>query len=142
MGSHNDPIILSDNITLNEYQTKILQLPRKFVISPVEPPDFVKVKQDVDSFVEKIRWKYLFRKKELEQNLVSTKEPVFTKTPWYLPTDKVAPKASILIEEGLSKLKTLILDPNRISNYQSNLCKEYKDFLILTNCVERKNNNH
>ena len=47
----------------------------------------------------------MFQKKDLDRNGVLTDQPVFTKTPWYIPTDKMAPKASLLIEEGLNELK-------------------------------------
>lgn len=130
LGTHSDPINLCDNITLNNSHTRVLQLPRKFVITPSEPPDFVKLKQDVESFVEKIRWKYLFQKKDLDRNGVLTEQPVFTKTPWYIRTDKMAPKASLLIEEGLNKLKNMILDPSRINHYKSNLSKEDRDAIV------------
>ena len=70
---------------------------------------------DLDDWMERVRWAYLFRKQQLmadpQSDLIMQE---FVKPPWYCRTDRQAPKASEEVELFMNAVKTSLL---AVSNF-------------------------
>ena len=121
-----DPIILVDNFALTEPQRKVLQLPRKFAITPSKPPDNNNIKADIMKFTNSFRWNYLFSKNALDKNEELTSDSTFVKPPWWKPTERSPPHLSPIVDHAFQGLAEYLMDPSNMRKVFSNLTPELR----------------
>ena len=105
------PLIL-DDLEIPEIYSEVCSKGPSFSTSPPFSPDLSKLKQDIEDWAERFRWKYFWRNETPKE---------FIKPPWYKKTDRKAPKASATIELFISNVTADLLNPANIRRYSSNV---------------------
>ena len=118
------PLVLHD-VVVSDAVIALLKKGPTFSPTPMDPPDVNSMEVDLDDWMERVRWAYLFRKQQLmadpQSDLIMQE---FVKPPWYCRTDRPAPKASEEVELFMNAVKTSLLAVSNFVHFSSNITSE------------------
>ena len=126
-----NPIVLAENVILDEVDKSVLRLGDKFCPTPTDPIDVHDQVVGTHKWAERIRWKVFFDNRQETQPPPpgfedTTPEVDFVKKPWYQKTSVSAPKADQHTEEFIKACTEDFLNPHNRRKIKDNLTKEQR----------------